>query len=419
MSEPPDRPDLAPEPPPVDHVLKQNVPPAQLRRVIGFWGITFYGIGGIIGAGIFATIGAIAGRAGVFAPIAFLIAAVPAFFAALSYGALVKRMPQAGGEASYVQNAYGRLWLTQLTVVGVSLSGIVSAATLLSAFAGYFQSVMPASPFVVMAALGLVSAVLAGLGVSLASGVVVAVTLIEVGLLVLITVLGLGDIAAWPALIMATPVPQGLGFALAASAVLAFFAFIGFEDVVNMAEEVKDAPRVLPRALLVAFGVSLLLYVCVSAVAVSVVPTMQLATSHEPLGDVVHAQGLLPAWLMTLMAMASIGNGVIIQVNMVSRLVYGLTKYGGVPEVLGRVSLRTGTPLVGVAVTTGLVLLFAFAMPLAQLAELTGVIILIVFALVQTALIVILRRETAQARSYVIPVLGCVSALLLLIGAFF
>ena len=419
MTEPPETlPET--EPPASDYVIEDGVRPEEphLKRVIGFWGVTFYGLGGIIGAGIFATIGAISGRAGVFAPLAFLVAAVPAVFAALSYGELVRRLPKAGGEASYVHTAYNRLWLTRLTAGGVALSGVVSAATLATAFAGYFQAVAPVPAWIVMSVVVATAVVLAAMGVSLSTGVVVGVTVVEVGLLALIALVGSGEIAAWPSLAASTPAPPGLVLSLAASGVLAFFAFVGFEDVVNMAEEVKDAPRILPRALLTAFGIALILYIGVTATAVSVADPQALAASDEPLAVVAAAQGVLPGWLMTLLAMASISNGVIIQVNMVSRLLFGLAEYGGVPRALGHVSKRTRTPVNTVMLAGGLILIFALLIPLTQLAELTGVILLLVFALVQTALMVLLRREAADALRYIVPVAGVISALLLLIGAF-
>ena len=414
MTEPPDL-DIAPR---VDHTPPEGVPAGQLKRVIGFWGITFYGLGGIIGAGIFATIGAIAGRAGVYAPIAFVVAAIPALFAALSYGQLVRRVPKAGGEAAYVQTAYGTMWLTRMTTLGVAMSGIVSAATLLVAFSGYVGAVAPVPALVTMVVLALTSVVLAGIGVSLSSGAVVLITLVEVGLLLLISIVGWGELAAWPAAMAASTPPADLGFILAASAVIAFFSFVGFEDVVNMAEEVKDAPRILPQALLLAFGLSLILYIVVTAIAVVAVPSNVLATSGEPLGEVANAQGVLPNWAMSFLAMASIGNGVIIQVNMVSRLLYGLSESGGAPDWLGRLHYKTGTPLGAIALTGSVILFFALILPLAKLAELTSVILLLVFALVQTALIVILKREHASKASYFVPMAGCVSACLLLIGAF-
>ncbi len=411
-----------PEPPPSDYVKNEDAPAPQLKRVIGFWGITFYALGGIIGAGIFATIGAISGRAGAFAPFAFVIAGIPAVFAALSYGQLVKRLPRAGGEASYMHAAFGSLQLTRATALGVALSAIVSAATLLVAFGGYFQAVADVPGWAVSLGLAGVSVALAAAGVSLSSGVVVAVTVIELGLLALISVMGLGNIAAWPDVMATAPRPDHLTFGLASSAVLAFFAFVGFEDTVNMAEEVKDAERVLPRALIAAFAVSLVFYILVTATAVTVVPIDVLSASHEPLGEVVRAQGVLPAWLMTAMALSSIGNGVIIQVNLVSRLAYGLATDGGLPAVFARVSPRTNTPLLSVFATGGLILLFALLFPLEQLAELTGAVILVIFAGVQIALMTLLRREGKTLRrdwrAYIAPIAGCASALLLLIGAF-
>ena len=393
-----------------------------LKRVIGFWGITFYGLGGIIGAGIFATIGAIGGRAGLWAPFAFMIASIPALFAALSYGELVRRLPKAGGEASYVQEAFGRMWLTRLTAGGVALSGMVSAATLTVAFAGYVIASVDMPAWIVMAVLVVASAGLAAVGVSLASGVVITITVIEVCLLIVIAVTGSGDILNFAGDISKADPPDGLFAILASASVLAFFAFIGFEDVVNMAEEVKDAPRIVPRALLVAFAVSLLLYILVTIAAIQTVPAETLGNATDPLGEVVRRQGVLPDTLMLVMALASIGNGVIIQVNMVSRLVYGLVQYGGAPKILGQVSAATQTPVVGIAASSVLILLFALTLPLEQLATITGMILLMVFALVQLALMKLLLveglRPTHNWRAFVIPALGVASAILLMFGAF-
>ncbi len=394
---------------------------ADLKRVIGFWGITFYGLGGIIGAGIFATIGAITARAGVYAPLAFVIAGIPALFAALSYGQLVKRLPKAGGEAAYVFAAFKSKTLMRIVALGVALSGSVSAATLLSAFAGYFQAVAISPAWMVKGVLGLVSVALAVGGVSMSTGVVIFITLIEVGLLLLIFGAGAGEAISYPGWMLAATPPEGLVFSLGASAVLAFFAFIGFEDVVNMAEEVKDAPKVLPRALILAFVVSLVLYLGVCAVAVMSVPIEELGASDEPLADVARSQGILPPAVMTAMALASIGNGVIIQINMVSRLLYGLAKDGGAPQLFSKVWSQTGTPAFSVLLCGAAVYGFAVLLPLEQLAELTGVIVLAVFAFVQLALIQLIRKEGAGAgsrmRSYLIPIAGFLSSIVLMFGA--
>jgi amino acid transporter len=194
--------------------------------------------------------------------------------------------------------------------------------------------------------------------------------------------------------------------------VLAFYAFLGFEDMVNVAEEVRDVRRTMPLAILLTIAVTTLLYVLVSAVAVLTVPPAELGAAPAPLALVFERCGG-SARVLSLVAIFALLNGALIQVMKASRVLFGLAGRGGVPRVFGRVSRRTRTPLVATALSTGVAALLAAALPLETLAQATSLVTLVTFALANLALLRVKRRDPhpAGARVYPawVPVLGFAS----------
>jgi amino acid transporter len=210
------------------------------------------------------------------------------------------------------------------------------------------------------------------------------------------------DIAAW----------QGaLGAAL-----LAFYAFIGFEDMVNVAEEVRDVRRNLPLAILLTLSISTLLYVLLMLIAVLAVPPGELAASQAPLAYLYQKVTGQPATVITLIGMFAIINGALIQIVMAARVLYGLSVMAQLPKVLSRVSARTRTPLLATFLVTALVLVLAVTGRLASLAETTSVTMLLVFALVNLALWRIKRREPGSPGVPALPLWVPVAGFLVSVG---
>jgi amino acid transporter len=384
--------------------------------------MVFYGLGTIVGAGIYVLIGEIAGYAGSWAPLSFLAAALIASFTGLSYAELVGRYPRSAGEAVYVHAAFNQKWLSQLMGWAVVLTGLVSAATLLKGFSAYYINLFGGSSALVIIVAVFCIGLLACSGVKQSVGVAVVITIIELlGLLLVI-------LASADALSMQTnwqkwqdglSSPSWVG--ISAAAFLAFYAFIGFEDMVNMAEEVKDAERVLPKAIIIAVIVATLIYFIIAIVAVVVMPPEQLAKSQAPMAAIAEQSSWFPAPLLTLISLVAILNGAIVQLLMAPRVIYGLTSSSVRLQFLAKINPKTQTPLNATVVVCLFILLFALALPLARLAQLTSAIILIIFVVVNAALLLVKQREPYGGFMVpaCIPVLGMLTSSILFAGQFF
>lgn len=375
----------------------------QLRRVLSLPLITFYGLGTILGAGIYVLIGRIAGVAGLHAPLAFLIAAAVAAFTGFSYAELTSRYPRAGGESIYVQQGFGIRVLSTLVGLLVAAAALVSAATITHGFAGYLNVFVELPAMPVIFAVVLVLCGLAIWGILESAWAAAIATVIEIAGLVLIIAVASPSLATlparWPELLPTGNAATWSGIML--GAFLAFYAFIGFEDMANVAEEVEDASRNLPLAILTALVLAAILYLLVALVAVLSLPPAQLAASVAPLALIFeHATGYSPT-LIAAISLFAVFNGALIQIIMASRMLYGMSSAGWLPGMFAQVSKHTGTPVIATVAAASGVLIFALALPLATLAKATSTIVLVVFALVNFALIRIKRRDPAPAGAQV------------------
>jgi amino acid transporter len=315
----------------------------------------------------------------------------------------------------YVQE--GLRWRPLSVLVGLLIvfTGLVSAATIANGFVGYLHVFVPAVPSglavtLLVAALG----VLAAWGISESVWVAVFITLVEVGgLLLVLAVAGGGGLSAlparWPEFLPPWEAATWHGILL--GAFLAFYAFIGFEDMVNVAEEVKDPSRVLPKAILWAIILSTVLYLAVALVAVLALPPPVLAASAAPLALLYEHTTGDPPTLISAISLFAVVNGALVQIIMAARVLYGMSREGWLPAAFGRVNAYTRTPLFATGVITAMVLALALALPLVTLAKATSYVILIVFSLVNLALVFLKRRDPHPRRGvrvypFWIPVAG-------------
>lgn len=381
----------------------------QLKRRIGLGLLTAYGVGVMVGAGIYVLVGLVAAGAGVWAPLAFLLAGLVALPSALAYGELATRMPEAAGEVAFVEAGFGSRALAILVGVSVVVAGIISAAAVLRGGAGYFLSLVPVSDWTVIIAGGALLTFIAVVGVLESLTVAAIFTVVEV--LGLLLVAGAG-FSAEPSLEWsASGAPQWGG--VFGAVALCFFAFIGFEDLENMAEEVRNPTQTMPRAILLALAITAVLYALVSMAAVRAVPTAMLGASDQPLALVWEvATGRSAAFLSAIAVVAAV-NGVLAQIVMASRVLFGLGRRSSVFAIFTRADARFGTPvlatvLVGVAVVGA-----ALMLPVAALAEATAIVLLAVFFLVNLALVLLkLKKPEAPFRiPFWVPVLGIFLAL--------
>jgi amino acid transporter len=395
----------------------------ELRRALGLWLVVSYGLGVTIGAGIYVLVGEAAARAGDHAPISFLLAAVVMAFSAASFAELASRFPVSAGEAAYVEAGLKSKWLALGIGLLVVAAAVISAAAISRGAAGYVGVFIPAPSAVLTAGVVLAMGAFAAWGITQAVGLAAVMTLIEVTGLAAVIAAGvwknptlLADLPlAWSGLDVWAPWPGILGASL-----IAFFAFIGFEGMVNVAEEVRRPERTLPLAIAITLVLSTLLYILVVWVVIRSVPATELAASTAPLSlafeRLTHASPLV----ISAIAVFATINGVIVQMLMASRVIYGLARQGNLPARLGAVNPRTQTPLLATGLVTVVILALALAVPLDRLVENSSRIMLVIFAFVNIALLAMkLRRDAPPAPltvPMVIPLLGVLTCVALLLA---
>ncbi|RKZ61418.1 MAG: amino acid permease [Gammaproteobacteria bacterium] len=376
------------------------MPQPTLKRSLSLFLITLYGLGNILGAGIYVLVGKVAGEAGYFAPLSFLIASVIAAISAFSYAELSARYPVSAGEAVYVDEGFGLQKLSLIVGLMITLAGIVSAAAIAHGFAGYLRVFFDIPGWLAITLLIVLLGCLAAWGINQSVKVAALLTLAEItGLLIIIyvgadQVTGLSILPEQIELLDQDDTYRNFSLlGIFSGAFLAFYAYIGFEDMVNIAEEVKNPQRNMPRAILLCVVVSSLLYAGVTLVSLSVLTPAELKQTDAPLAAVyARATGNAPV-VITVIGIFAVINGALIQLIMSSRLLYGMASKQWLPGFLGRINPVTRTPINSTVLTVLLMLFFAMTFQIVALAEFTSYLVLMVFALVNLALIKIKQKS--------------------------
>lgn len=388
----------------------------ELRREISRRMLLLFIVGDILGAGIYALVGEVGGRVGGAIWASFAVALALATFTAFAYAELVTKYPQAAGAALYVNKAFRRRFVTFLVAFAVVCSGLTSAATLARAFGGDYLSEFVDLPVVLSAVAVILVLQLINLrGIGESVRVNVGLTLIELIGLLLVIVIGaalLADGGGEPSRALEIKPGESLVPAIIAGAGLAFYALIGFEDSVNVAEEVEHPRRDYPRALFGGLAIAGVIYLAVTIIASMAVPTERLAASDGPLLEVV---GLGPLAMNTkvfaAIALFAVVNGALINLIMASRLLYGMGREGILPPVLALLLPGRRTPWVAIATTTVLVIALAASGDLSTLADMTVLLLLGVFAMVNVSVLV-LRKDVVEQAHFraptALPVVGLV-----------
>jgi amino acid transporter len=394
-------------------------------------------VGDILGTGVYALTGDVAAEVGGAAWIPFLAAFLIATVTAFSYLELVTKYPQAAGAALYAHKAFGVQFITFLVAFIVMCSGITSASTASRFFAANFFTAFDFSwgkAGIVVVALLFMAAIAAvnlrGVGESVKLNVVL--TIIEITGLALVIGVGFwaftggADVDFSRVVAFETAQDKNVFLAVTTATSLAFFAMVGFEDSVNMAEETKDPVRVFPKVLLTGLGIAGVVYVVVAIVAVALVPIGVLEASDTPLVEVVKAgaPGLPIETILPFISMFAVSNTALINMLMASRLIYGMARQHVLPPVLGVVHPRSRAPWVAIVFTTTIafglifyVTAFANSNAIAVLGGTTSLLLLAVFAMVNVAVLV-LRRDVRAVGGYfrtptALPVIGFISSLYL------
>lgn len=388
-----------------------------LKRSLSLTMLVLYGLGTTIGAGIYVLIGKVAGAAGVYAPFAFVLAALVAVPTALSFGELAARFPKSAGEAIYVEEAFGHPLLATLTGLAVIFVGLVSSAAISAGAVGYLQNLVALPLWLGLLLIVAALALVAIWGISESVIVTATATVAEVGGLVFIVWSGrdgldmarLSDVAA------AAPALPDVGAAgILSGAVLAFYAFIGFQDMVNLAEEVREPSRAVPAAILLTLGITMVLYVLVALVAVTALPIETLAASAAPVSEIFQRLTGLPTRAFEVMVIAAVANGALVQIILVSRVLYGLARQGWLPAAFGAIAGRTRTPVFATVVTSAAIFAVALLFPLELLARIASLVTLLIFAVVNLSLLRL--RDSAGARTPHLPSAIPLAGLVLSLG---
>lgn len=380
-----------------------------LARTMGLGALVVYGVGDMLGSGIYALMGKAAGQMGNAIWLAFVASMLAAVLTGLSYASLGSRYPRAAGAAYVTHRAYGLAFLSYMVGLAVMASGITSMATQSRAFTGYFERLAGQTPAWVVILLFIGGLTLVNFwGMRESNWLNIVCTTIEVSGIAIIIVVGL---RAWGSVnYLETPptaagAPTALGLPLVLQgAALTFFSFIGFEDMINVVEEVKDPRRNFPRAVMIALATVTVIYIAAAVSAVSVVPHAELAASKEPLVEVVRrAAPAFPTLLFTGISLFAITNTALLNYIMGSRLAYGMARQGLLPAVLGTIHPVRRTPHIAIFVLMLLALALALSVDLSNLARATSSLLLFVFMIVNGALIVLQRRPSEPKGQFEVP----------------
>ena len=378
---------------------------ATLNRTLSLPMMVLYGLGTTIGAGIYALVGEITRIAGYLAPLSFLVAALLAGFTALSFAELCGRYPFAAGASLYVKQAFSSVRLSTLIGLLVVAAGLVSAAALMNGFVGYLHQFTGIDRSMAILLGTLMLGGITAWGIAQSVFLASLITVVEIGGLVLIIAVssnGLGDLPSrWNELLPTASISSWSSIYL--GAILSFYAFIGFEDMVDVAEEVKDVKRNLPLAILLTLAITTAIYLLLMISAVLSLPPSELASSNTPLIYLYEYHTGEKAVVIGVIGMFAIINGALIQMIMASRVLYGMSSRGQLPRRLSIIHKGTLTPLYATALVTAIVLLLAISGSLAALAEITSIIMLFVFALVNLALLRIKRNDPSPEGVWIFP----------------
>ncbi|MER7113583.1 APC family permease [Saccharomonospora azurea] len=403
------------------------VPKVALKKAIGPRMLLFFIIGDILGTTIYALTGEVAGKVGGALWLPFLIAFVVAFLTAFSYLELVSKYPRAGGAPLYVHKAFGVHLLTFLIAFAVMSSGITSASSAAQAFSGdYLEAIVGenVSGWAWLVAIGflVLLSVINFRGVSESVRMNVVLTCVEITGLLIVIVFGAyalftgthsPDIDPDPGRLVRFDPDTTPLLAVTSATALAFFAMVGFEDSVNMAEETKNPTRSFPRALLLGMSITATIYLLIALITSTLVPTDTLAASDGPLLLVVQAAApWFPPFVFSLIALFAVTNTALINMMMASRLVYGMAQEHVIPSPFAVVHPARRTPWVSILFTSLLAVILVSTLEIADLGSTTSLLLLAVFTVVNIAVLVLRRDEVEhehfRAPTWV-PILGAVT----------
>lgn len=372
---------------------------AQLKRTLSVWQCIFFGVGSILGAGIYTLLGKVAGWAGNMLWLALLIASVTAVCTAFSYAELSAALPKAGGEYVYSKKAYGKGMGTALGLI-ISTNGIISGATVAVGFAGYFVQLLEINELVV--ALGIIGLIffINVLGIRQSSAINIIFTLIEAAGLFLVIYAALPFFGKVNILEM----PENGVNGLITGAALGFFAYIGFEEIVKLAEETNKPEKNIPKALFAASGIVAIMYLIVAIAAVSVIPWKELESSQSPLADIVGSSfGRVGITAISVIALFSTANTILSNMLGSSRVLLDMSRDTKWLKRFAFISTTRKTPVAALTLILIVMCCFALIGDIETIARIANLFIFVTFLFVNLSVIVLRLKQPGMKRPYQIP----------------
>jgi len=396
----------------------------ELKRRVSLFGVTVYGVGNVLGAGIYALIGEVVGYTGNFSWVVFIIASIIGALTGLSYAELSAMFPKSAAEFVYTEEAFKIRLLSFLLGWIIIFSGILSAATVALGFGGYLAALIGVPTIIPVVSFAVILIVILSLinfvGIRASTWTNILFTLIEASGLILIIIIGIPHLGTVNYFLL----PIGSSFSTIFSAVaLVFFAYIGFEDIANIAEEVKKPARNLPRAIIYSIFITTVLY-CLTAISiVGILDYELIAVSPAPLSDVVSViLGPVGGIIMSFIALFATANTVLIMMIVTSRMMYGMARDKALPEGISKISPKFRTPAVAILTTTILTIiplgLYIFG-DISTFADATVFGVLITFFIVNLSLIFLRKKKPELERPFklkpnirwfpIVALLGCIA----------
>lgn len=391
----------------------------KLARKVSLPLLTFYGLGTILGAGIYVLIGEVTLRAQQYTYLSFIISATIAGITAYSFARLASMHPKSAGEAAYIFAAFQSKRASALTGLAVILIGSVSAATMVRGFTAYFMSIYGTQELLII--FGIISfiTIFSIWGISQSIWLATVITVIEILGLIFVIYVVLDDKEVTHAKTESIANIFNHGPMILYAAFISFYAYIGFEDIVNIAEETIDAKRVVPLAILLSLIISTILYVLLAITCTTYIPLSIFETSDAPLVSIIEYKGYNTT-MIAMISMVAIVNGALVQQIMASRVLYGMSEQKLFIPIFKQVNPRTQTPIIATIFIAGLILFLSLSFNLVTLAEITSAITLLVFISVQLSLIFIsIKLKSDKLLDYIFPGTGIILNIILIIFGFF
>lgn len=381
-----------------------------LKKSLSLPLLIFYGVGTMLGLGVYIFIGQVIGEAGMLSPFSFIIAGIVALFSGLSFGELAGRIPKSAGEMNFVHKAFNLRWLSSLIGWLIVLSGMVSTATALNGYVDYVHVFAQIPAWIIIIGVILILGMVVAWGITESAIMMTIFTLLDVCALLFIIYLTGDVLVELPNHIneMLPSFSMGEWSAIGGAAFLAFYMFIGFEDMVNLSEEVKKPGKNMPLGIPIALVIVTVIYVVVSLIAVMV--PAAITNSDAPIYALLHSEAPAFDKLVSIVPLITIVNGVMAQVIMGSRVLYGMAEKKMAPSIFYKVNPKTKTPIWATVVMVIVVIILALSFSLTELGKASVYILISVFILCNLSLWVLKRRnpkpEGVRTYPMFVPILG-------------